>query len=159
MFSLGTILTFLAIGLAVTLPGIGSAFGVGYVGKAASGVVSEDPDKFTPSLLLQALPATQGIYGLAIGLMIMIRTGMLGGSFNTQLDTSIGLALLLSAIPIAFVGLLSAMSQGKVAASGVNIIAKKPEALGKAILFAAMVETFAILSLLASLLMVLAVQI
>ena len=150
MLSMGTLLAFLGIGLAVALPGFGSSQGVGLVGKAGTGVIAEDPEKFTPILILDVLPATQGIYGLLIGLMIMIKIGVFGGNLVTNLDLNTGIAL---------VGWVSAIFQGRVAAAGVSVVAKRPEELVKTILLAAMVETYAVLALLASLLMVMAVQI
>ena len=149
----GTVLTLLAIAIAVGLPGCGSSFGVGLVGQAGSGVVSEDPDKFGQILLLQIVPGTQGIYGMLAGLMIMLQVGFLAGNIPafTLLE---GWAYVMAALPIGIVGLVSAIFQGKVAAAGVGIIAKKPGEMGKAILFAAMVETYAILSLLVSLLLI-----
>jgi V-type sodium ATPase subunit K len=60
----------------------------------------------------------------------------------------------MAALPIAFTGLFSGIAQGKVAAAGVQILAKKPEESTKGIIFAAMVETYAILGLLASILII-----
>jgi V/A-type H+-transporting ATPase subunit K len=48
------------------------------------------------------------------------------------------------------VGLLSAIIQGQVAAAGISIIAKKPDELVKAMMYAVMVEFYAILALLMS---------
>lgn len=151
--TLGTILALFSIAIAVGLPGYGSSYGVGLVGEAGAGVVSENPDKFGQILLLQIVPGTQGIYGVLAGLMIMLRAGFLSGSIPsfTVLE---GVAYIMAALPIGFVGWVSAIYQGRVAAAGVGIIAKKPNEMGKAILFAAMVETYAILSLLVSLLLI-----
>jgi V/A-type H+-transporting ATPase subunit K len=55
--------------------------------------------------------------------------------------------------------LLSGISQGKVAVSGINMIAKKPEEQGKAMLMTVMVETYAVLALLISFLLVNGVQV
>lgn len=151
--TIGTVLTLLAIGIAVGLPGCGSSYGVGLVGQAGSGVVSEDPDRFGQILLLQIVPGTQGIYGVLTGLMIMLSAGFLSGNVP-HFTTLEGLAYVMASLPIGLVGWISAIYQGKVAAAGVGIIAKKPAEMGKAILFAAMVETYAILSLLVSLLLI-----
>ena len=141
--------------LAALLAGMGSAKGVGIVGEAASGLISEDPEKFGQSLVLQALPGTQGIYGLLIAFVILLNTGVIDGSaFNTTLDISKGFCYLMASLPIAFVGYFSAIHQGKVAASAIGIIAKKPEEVSKGITFSAMVETYAVLALLASFLIV-----
>ncbi|MCL1015252.1 permease, partial [Clostridioides difficile] len=61
-----------------------------------------------------------------------------------------GLQLLMAGLPIGLVGLVSGIAQGKAAAAGVGIVAKRPEELGKAITFAAIVETYALLGLLVS---------
>ena len=70
----------LAIGGAAmaALAGVGSALGVGVAGQAAAGVVAEDPKKFGQTLVLQALPGTQGIYGLLIAFLILVKTGVTG---------------------------------------------------------------------------------
>ena len=57
-------------------------------------------------------------------------------------------------MPIAFGGLLSAIAQGRVAAASVNIVAKRPEESTKGIILCGIVEFYAILSLLASILLV-----
>ncbi|HHW91475.1 MAG TPA: V-type ATP synthase subunit K, partial [Firmicutes bacterium] len=122
------------------------------VGQSAAGVVSEDPDKFGQTLLLQALPGTQGIYGLLTGFLIMQRTGVIGGEL-LPLTMEQGWAVFMAAMPVAIVGLLSAIAQGRAAAAGVGVIAKRPEELGKAIIYAVMVETYAVLALLASIML------
>jgi len=147
----GQVYAILGAALAVIMAGIGSAIGVGSVGQAAAGVVSEDPDKFGQTLLLQALPGTQGIYGLLIAFIVMSKIGILGG---VAPDKAQGLMYLGACMPVAIVGLLSAIHQGKAAAAGIGLIAKRPEELGKAITYAVMVETYAVLALLASFLMV-----
>ena len=148
----GIILALLGAALAVGLAGIGSAIGVGIVGQSAAGVISEDPDKFGQTLLLQAIPGTQGIYGLLTGFLIMQRIGVIGGGL-LPLTMEQGWAVFMASLLIAIVGLLSAIAQGKAAAAGVGLIAKRPEELGKAIIYAVMVETYAVLALLASILL------
>ena len=44
-------------------------FGVGVAGESGAGVMTEDPGKFGLILLLQAIPGTQGIYGLLTGFL------------------------------------------------------------------------------------------
>ena len=153
----GIVLALLGAALAVGLAGIGSAIGVGLVGQSAAGVVTEDPDKFGQTLLLQALPGTQGIYGLLTGFIIMQRVGVIGSGL-LELTTQQGFSVLMSAIPVAIVGLVSAIYQGRAAAAGVGIIAKRPEELGKAIIYAVMVETYAVLALLASIMLLFGIQ-
>jgi len=156
-FTYGQIWALFGAALAVLLPGIGSAKGVGIVGESAAGVVTEDPGKFGQTLILQAIPGTQGIYGLLTGFVIMQRIGVLGGNL-LPLTTFQGLLIFAAAMPIALVGLLSAIAQGRAAAAGVGIIAKRPEELAKGITYAAMVETYAVLALLASILMLFGIQ-
>ena len=144
--TMGTVLALTGAALAVILAGMGSAYGVGIAGQAASGVVSEDPSKFA-----QLLPGTQGIYGLLVGFIALSKIGILNGA-PAELSTATGLLILAACLPIALVGLVSAMHQGKTAVSAVGIVAKKPDQFGKAMLFPAMVETYAILALLVSIL-------
>jgi len=153
----GTIFAAAGAAMAAVMAGVGSAIGVGLAGQASAGVVSEDPDRFGSCLLLQLLPGTQGIYGLLIAFVIASKAGLLSGV--STLSATAGLSLFLAAIPIAFGGLLSAIAQGKVAVAGINLVAKKPEEQGKAMLMTVMVETYAVLSLLISFLLVNGVKI
>lgn len=150
---LGTILTLLAGALAALLPGIGSAKAVGKAGEVAAGVLTEDPSKFGKLLILQALPGTQGIYGLLTWFMVMQFSGLFSGQADLSWQT--GLSYLMAVLPIAFVGYFSAIYQGRVAESGILLVAKRTEEQSKALVLAAMVETYAILALLASVLTVL----
>ena len=144
---------FALIGAAVAaLAGIGSAMGVGIAGQAAAGVLAEDPKKFGKTLILQALPGTQGIYGLLMAFLIFIRIGLLGGEMM-DLSVSQGLYILASAIPIGLVGIWSGVAQGKAAAAGIMLLGKRPDQMAKGIIYAAMVETYAIFALLISILM------
>ncbi|MBP3760004.1 MAG: V-type ATP synthase subunit K [Ruminococcus sp.] len=149
----GMVFALIGAALAALMAGIGSAKGVGLVGEAAAGVVSIDPSKFSKVLILQLLPGTQGLYGLLTAIILLSRVGVIGGT-PAELTTAQGLAFLAAACPIAIVGLISAIFQGKTAAAGVGITAKKPEHNGKGIIMAAMVETYAILALLISILMI-----
>lgn len=148
----GLSLTLIGAALAVLLAGIGSAIGIGIVAQTAAGVVTEDPDKFGSTLALQALPGTQGIYGLLVGFLILWRAGLIGGAGAAEVELTMqqGWNYLAVGLPIAFVGFLSAIYQGKAAAAGVLLISKRPEELGKAIIYAAMVETYAVFALLMS---------
>lgn len=153
MISLGLTLAVLGAVLSALLAGIGSAIGVGTVGQGAAGLVSQDPSKFSKALILQLLPGTQGLYGLLIAVLLLSKIGILG-SGAADLSTMQGFSYLLACLPMAFGGLLSAIYQGRCAAAGIGVIAKKPEESGKAIIMAAMVETYAILSLLISILII-----
>ena len=148
----GMALALLGAVLAAGLAGIGSAKGVGLVGEAAAGVVTEDPNKFGQALLLQVLPGTQGLYGLLIAFLVLLKVGIVGGG-AVEVSVAAGINILLACLPIAVVGLLSAIAQGRAAAAGIGIIAKRPDQVSKGMTFAAMVETYAVLALLVSFLM------
>lgn len=149
----GQNLALLGAALAAGLAGMGSAKGVGLVGEAASGLLTEDPSKFGKALILQALPGTQGIYGLITAFLIIFKIGILGTP--VELTVAQGAYFLMASLPIAIVGLYSGIKQGRVAASGIGLIAKRPDEVGKAITSAALVETYAIFAVLVSLLLVL----
>ncbi len=148
--TVGAALAILGAALAATFCGIGSAIGTGMAGKAAAGVTAESPDKYSKALLLQILPGSQGIYGLLTAFLVFGKINL----FTTTLPLTLekGLILFFACLPMALVGLISAIYQAKVAISGIMMIVKRPEESGKAITFCIMVETYAILALLISLL-------
>ncbi len=148
----GLALALAGVAAAVLLGGIGSAWGVSIAGEAAGGVLTEDPEKFGRLLVMVALPGTQGFYGFLGGFYIMMKIGLLTGA--APISTMAGLQLLFAALPVGMTGLVSGIYQGKAAASGIHLIAKRPEEMGKAIIIPAMVETYAVIGLLATILMV-----
>lgn len=152
---LGTGLALLGAALAVGLSGTGSSIGVGMAGQAAAGVVSEEPDKFMKCLILQLLPATQGIYGFIVGFLALIKLNAFGGfvmDSGAFISVSGGLGIMFACLPMAIGGLFSAIHQGKVAVAGIALVAKRPEESTKGVLMTAMVETYALLALLISIL-------
>ena len=157
-FFSGNFLAVLGAALAVGLGGIGSAKGVGIAGEAAAGLIAEDPDKFGQTLILQALPGTQGIYGLLIAFIILLKVGLLGGDGMVDITVSQGAYIFAASLPIGLVGIFSAIAQGKAAAAGIMLVGKKPSELAKGMIFAAMVETYAVLALLISFLMINSIQ-
>ncbi len=148
----GQVIALIGAALAVGLPGIGSARGVGIVGESAAGLITEDPSKFGQALILQALPGTQGIYGFLAGFLTIQKLGLLSGTL-VDITTFQGWLIFAACMPIAIVGFMSAIYQGRVAASAIGIVSKRPEEVAKGITFAAMVETYAVLALLATILM------
>lgn len=141
------------------LAGIGSAIGIGIAGQAAAGVISEDPKKFGQTLILQALPGTQGIYGLLIAFLILTKVSLLGGGDPVEITMAQGAYIFASSLPIGLVGIFSAIAQGKASAASIMLISKRPEELAKGMVYPAMVETYAVLALLISFLMLNGVQI
>ncbi len=145
----GVTLAVIGAALASILPGMGSAKGVGMVSEASAGLLVEDPSKFGKALLLQALPGTQGIYGLVTAFLVFFKIGVLGEL--SALTTAEGAYFLFACLPIAVVGYYSAIKQARVAVAGINLLSKRPGEVGKAITSAALVETYAIFALLISL--------
>ncbi|MBU7046937.1 MAG: V-type ATP synthase subunit K [Theionarchaea archaeon] len=152
----GLVLAILGAALSAGLAGTGSSLGVGIAGQAAAGVTTEDPSKFGKLLVLQAMPGTQGIYGFIGAFFVLNMTGMLGGN-PIPLTLDQGWQICNACLPIAIAGLFSGIYQGKVSASGCGAVAKRPETMGKAVILAAMVETYAILGLLATILLLLGI--
>lgn len=150
--SMGPVLALLGAALAALLAGCGSALGVGIAAQSASGVCSENPDRFAQTLVLEALPGTQGIYGLLVAFIVMMKIGILGELVD--LTATQGALILAGCLPIAIVGLVSGIAQGKASAAAIQMLGRQPNEQGKAITFVVIVETYAVLALLASFLMV-----
>lgn len=156
--SIGQILALVAAAASVILAGMGSSKGVGLAGQTGAGVATENPEVTSKLFILQLLPGTQGIYGFLIGVIVLINTGVLGGAMK-PVSVEQGLSLIAACLPIALVGYFSAVKQGEVAAAGMLMTGQRPEMSGKGITMAVMVETYAVLALLTSFLLVNAIRI
>ncbi|SCJ72774.1 Sodium ATPase proteolipid component [uncultured Clostridium sp.] len=143
----GIIFAALGIALAVGLSGIGSAKGVGLVGEAATGLVTEEPEKFGKALVLELLPGTQGLYGFVVGFLAFTK-------LTGDMSLAQGMYIFGACLPIALAGYFSAIAQGRVAAAGIQILAKRPEHNTKGIILSAMVETYALLGFVISFMLV-----
>ena len=143
----GVVFAAIGVALAVGLSGIGSAKGVGLVGEAATGLVTEEPEKFGKALVLELLPGTQGLYGFVIGFVAF-------SSMTTDMTLQQGLYMIGACLPVAIAGLFSGIAQGRVAAAGIQILAKNPEHNTKGIILAAMVETYALLGFVISFMLI-----
>ncbi|MEM2874773.1 MAG: V-type ATP synthase subunit K [Candidatus Hadarchaeales archaeon] len=140
-----------AAGLAVAVPGIFAALGVGMTGVAAAAVSAEDPKKFSKLFVYQVMPGTQGIYGFVAGFLIMfVAYPTVAASLSDK--PWLGLGVLAAAIPAILQGITS-YAQGMVATAGVGAIAKRPEVFSQGMLYIVMVELYAILGLLATILL------
>ena len=139
----GLALALLGAGLAAVLSGIGSAKGTGMAGEAGTGLLCQDPSKFGKVMILQVIPGTQGLYGLVVWFFAVFRMGV-----------QEGLRYFVACLPMALGGLFSAIAQGRVAAGSINLLAKKPDDWSKGMVLCITVEFYAILSLLASMLMI-----
>ena len=149
----GAFFGFLGAALAAGLACVGSAKGTGIAGEAGTGLLCEDPSKFGKVMILQVIPGTQGLYGLVVWFFAIFRMGLLSGSLP-ELTIAQGFQYLAACLPMALGGLFSAIAQGRVAAASINILAKKPDDWSKGMVLCITVEFYAILSLLASMLMI-----
>lgn len=154
MSYLGLVLAVVAAVAATVLSGIGSAKGVGGAGQASMGVLSEDSSKFGKMLVLTLLPGTQGLYGFIVGFLIIANCGILGGELPTKGQ---GIAFLAAAMAIGIGGLISAIEQGKSAVSGIALTAKDDKNFSKAMVSITLVEIYALLSFIVSLLAVISI--
>ena len=148
----GLAIALLGSGLAVLMSCIGSARGTGLAGEAGTGVLSVDPSKSGKVMILQLLPGTQGLYGLVVWFIALINMGVFSGT-AANMTVVEGFRYFFACMPMAFGGLFSAIYQGRVAAASMNILAKMPNDWAKGLILCGIVEFYAILSLLASMLM------
>ena len=148
----GLAMALLGSGLAVGLSCVGSAKGTGIAGEAGTGLLCQDPSKSGKVMVLQLLPGTQGLYGLVVWFFALFTMGAFSGGI-VPLTVTEGATIFAACLPIALGGWLSAIFQGRVAAASVNVVAKKPDDWAKGIILCGIVEFYAILSLLASVLL------
>jgi V/A-type H+-transporting ATPase subunit K len=141
-------------GIAAVLGGIGSAIGITIASSTASGILSEDGTKFGKLLPIAAMPGTQGIYGFIAAVLVMVFFGILDG--NVDLPAAAGFKVFLACMPVGFLCLVSAIYQGMTGAAAAGIIAADQPA--PALIFPALVETYAVLSLIVTILMMLSIQ-
>ena len=137
------ILGYIGLAMMLGLSGIGSSIGTTIAGNAAEGALKKNPEKSSSYMILSAMPATQGLYGFVAFLM------WIGKDFAAD-----GIVLFAVGIAVGVVCLFSAIRQGRVAATGISLIGKRPGSLGQAITTAALVETYAIFSLLITIMLV-----
>lgn len=155
---MGLVLALLGAGLAVALAGIGSSIGVGLAGQASAGAMTEQPENFGKFLILTAIPGTQGIYGFVAAFFLMIKINLIGGA-PVDLTLAQGCSLFLAALPIALLGLISAIHQGKVCAAGIGLTVKRPAESMKAVVLAVFVEFYAVLGLLTTIFLIIGIKI
>ena len=143
---MGYTVAMIGIALCVLLCGIGSCIGLFKTSTAASGVLGEDPKKFGKVMVLVLLPATQGIYGFIIGIIT-------SGYLVQGMSTALGWAMVGAVVPMALSGLISAYFQGKSASNCIYAVAKQESLSGKLIVYPGMIEFYAILGLIISIML------
>lgn len=134
----------LGLALSTILCGIGSSLGLKYTVSTLSGVAAGDPSKVGKCMIIALLPATQGLYGLVISIVGM------GSLTAVQADPAKGFAVFFAACIMAVSGMFSAILQGKAASSAIVAVGKKSELSGKLMMYPAMIEMYALLGLVAS---------
>ena len=137
------ILGYLGLGLMLGLSGIGSCYGTTIAGNAAEGALKKEPGKSASYMILSALPATQGLYGFVAFLMYR------GKDFSADGPLMLGIGL-----GVGLVCLISAIRQGQICANGIASIAQGHDVQTNTMIYAALPEFYAILSLVAALMMI-----
>lgn len=145
--SSGFAIAMAGIALCVLLCGVGSAIGLYKTGSAAAGVLGENPKKFGKLMVLVLLPATQGIYGFIIAIIA-------SGSLVATMGSPEGWSVFGAVMPMALSGLVTGYFQGKSAVNCIYAVGKQDSLSGKLIIYPAMIEFYAILGLIVSILLV-----
>ncbi|MGN0813585.1 MAG: V-type ATP synthase subunit K [Candidatus Coproplasma sp.] len=143
----GIVIAMVGIALCAILCGIGSSVGLFKTGSAAAGILGENPKKFGKVLVLVLLPATQGIYGFIIA--IIASSSVAGIETVAQ-----GWTLFGAVMPMAISGLITGIFQGKSAVNCIYAVGKQDSLGGKLIIYPAMIEFYAILGLIISIMLV-----
>lgn len=138
---LNLILGYLGLGLMLALAGIGSSYGTTIAGNAAEGALKKNPEKSSQYMILSALPATQGLYGFLAFLLWR------GKDFAAMGTTYFGIG-----IAVGLVCMFSAIRQGQICANGIVGISQGHDVMTNTMIYAALPEFYAILSLLAAIL-------
>ena len=155
----GLVIGIMGLALTALVCGIGSGLGLRATGKASAGVLAEDPSKFSKVIVLSLLPATQRIYGFVIAILGATYLPTIGNLTNAGVTataaqiTAQGWGVFWACVPMMLGGAISAYLQGKTAASTIIAVGKKGEIASKSLIFPAMIEFYALLGLVVSILM------
>ena len=121
--------------LALGISAIGSSVGCGIAGMASHAVMSRVEEGHGKYIGMAAAPSSQSIYGFI--LMLLMRNAIIAGTLSPMSAIGIGLG---SGLAI----MMSAIFQGKVAATGIQASAKQPAVFGKCFAAVGIVESFAL---------------
>lgn len=133
----GNVLGIIGSAIAIMVAGVSSARGLEIAGNTAAGATGENEENFSSSLILQAMPQTQVIYGFIVGILIIL------GIMNGGLTVEKGMIALFAGLAVGVTG-LSAINQGKVASSSIGAAAKNASIKGKVLIFVVMPEIAAL---------------
>ncbi len=163
MFTTGYVIAMVGIALCVLLCGVGSAIGLYKTGSAAAGVLGENPKLFGKVMVLVLLPATQGIYGFIIAIIASRQLSTLNEAITSVAGAggmaAQGWAIFGAVLPMTVSGLVTGFFQGKAAVNCIYAVGKQESLGGKLVLYPAMIEFYAILGLLISIILVSAVPV
>ena len=137
-----TLLGYLGIGLALSLAGIGSAYGTTIAGTAAEGALKLKPENSGNYMVLSALAASLGIYGFVAFFM------MLG---KIQENPATGPMVFGVGLAVGLVCMLSAIRQGQVCANGIVGVSQGHDVFINTLIYAALPEFYAILGVVGAL--------
>ncbi|MCL2846591.1 MAG: V-type ATP synthase subunit K [Firmicutes bacterium] len=156
-WQMGNVFAMLGAALAIALPGIASSIGMSWVQRSAAGVITEQPEKFGKTMILQLIPSSATLYGFVVAFLIMGNAVMLGeGEYGY--DAISGLTILAAALPIALVGFFGTLMQAKVCVAGVQMVGKDDSLSGRALVMAVFIELFVLFALIVSILSVFSVE-
>ncbi|MFW6457336.1 MAG: permease [Planctomycetota bacterium] len=139
---------------AVSLACIGSARGISVGASQAAGILSEKPELFGKLFILMSLPGTQGFYGLVAAILIATNSGIMAGGEDPIVGPLAGVALLFVGVGMGLAEWKSASYQGDTCAACINWTSKRPDDAGRALILPVLVETYGVVALLASILMI-----
>ncbi len=151
------ILILLGAALCIGIPGILSAFGLYIAGVSAVGMTTEHTDRFGKGLILQALPMTQGVYGLVFAIFILMGAGFIGTpDSNLLANVNVGWGAVMIGVTISLTA-VSAIPQGLVAGASASGVGRNPDVFGKSVVYSVMPETMAVFGFLIALFMTMGV--
>lgn len=155
----GLTIGIMGLALCALICGVGSGLGLRATGNASAGVMAEDPNKFSKIIVLALLPATQGIYGFVIAILgasylpTVANLEAVGVTATAAQITSQGWNVFWACVPMMLGGGISAYLQGLTSASSIIAVGKKGEISSKTLIFPAMIEFYALLGLVVSIMM------
>lgn len=138
---IATVLGYAGCAFAIGIPAIGSAIGCGTAGAASHGVMAKVDEGHGKFIGISAAPSSQTIYGLILMFVLL-------GKVKTA-----GIAVLAIGVFCGLAIMVSAVYQGKVAATGILATSKKQEIFGKCFAAVGITESFALFALVAGLIM------
>ena len=121
---------------ALGLAALGSSIGCGIAGAASHGVMAKVDEGHGKFIGMSAAPSSQTIYGIVLMFVLI-----------GKIQASAGLALLGIGVFCGIAMMVSAIYQGKVAATGIQASSKKPEIFGKCFAAVGIVESFALFAM------------